>query len=109
MSKPGNAAEKLLRRDGFPAIGAADQLGPRRRAFIDSMKKSSRERAVSHAIFEFTLQGCGKQTSRGAGATLMERGMNEDGGAGDLPKTRYWNGGRLSRGFPSLPKSNDEG
>ena len=46
----GYTTEKLLGRDGFPAIAAAKHLRARRGVFVDSMKKAGRQRTVAHAI-----------------------------------------------------------
>ena len=49
VGQAGNASQEFLTRDRFPALGAPEELRPRRREFVDSLEESRRERAVVHA------------------------------------------------------------
>ncbi len=54
VGKAGYAAEELLGRDGFPAIGAAKHLGAGRRVLFNGVEEAGGESAVVHRKVEFT-------------------------------------------------------
>src|SRR5271165_2260176 len=57
VSQARDAAEKLLGRNGFPAVGVAEHLRPRSGVLIYGVKKTGGQRRVAHANFECTLEG----------------------------------------------------
>jgi hypothetical protein len=59
VGEAGYAAEEFLRGDGFPAVGMAEQLGTRRREFVDGVEKAGRKGAVSHRNYRIYMSGMG--------------------------------------------------
>ena len=54
VGEAGDAAQKFLRGDGFPAVRAAKHLGAGRRVLFNGVDEAGGESAVVHRKFEFT-------------------------------------------------------
>jgi hypothetical protein len=54
VGEAGYAAEEFLGGDGFPAIGAAEHLGARRRVLFNGVEEAGGKGAVGHGKVEFT-------------------------------------------------------
>ena len=54
VGEAGYAVEEFLRGDGFPAVGAAEHLGARRRVLFNGVEEAGGESAVGHGKVEFT-------------------------------------------------------